>query len=69
MYKVKSKIKQIEFKDIELDTLTSGEVFMCDLGEDILEDLYFQKISHVLEYVRSNREIVLFKVEREVDDD
>lgn len=63
------KIKQIELKNVDIDKLNPDEVFICDLDNYNLMDLYFERISDVLDDLRKNKTIVFFKAEKEVKDD
>lgn len=63
------KIKQIELKDVNLETLNQEEVYVCDLDGFYIQDLYFETIHSVLERLRKNKPIVFFKVEKEMNDD
>ena len=61
------KIKQIELKDVNLEKLYPDEVYMCILDDVNMCDLFFEQIDVVLDYIRRNKEVVFFKVEKDND--
>ena len=63
------KIKQIELKDVDLTTLNENEIYYCELNNYYIQDLYYEQIGTLLEKIRKQSDIVLFKVEKEVEDD
>lgn len=63
------KIRQIEFKDVDLTTLNENEIYYCELNNFYIQDLYYEQIGTLLEKIRKQSDIVLFKVEKEVEDD
>lgn len=65
----KLKIKQIELKDVDLATLNENEIYYCELNNYYIQDLYYEQIGTLLEKIRKQSDIVLFKVEKEVEDD
>lgn len=65
----KLKIKQIELKDVDLATLNESEVYYCELNNFYIQDLYYEHISTLLEKIRKESDVVLFKVEKEVEDE
>ena len=65
----KLKIKQIELKDVDITTLNEGEVYYCELNNFYIQDLYYEYISTLLEKIRKESDVVLFKVEKEVEDE
>lgn len=60
----KIKIKQIEFKDIDITTLKEGKIYYCDLVNCEIQDLYFSVINQII-YEINNKKIVFFLVEVE----
>lgn len=60
------KIKQIEFKDVDLTTLNENEIYYCELNNYYIQDLYYEQIGTLLEKIRKQSDVVLFKVEKEV---
>lgn len=60
------KIKQIELKDIDLTALNENEVYYCELHNYYIQDLYYEQISTLLEKIRKESDVVLFKVEKEL---
>lgn len=65
----KLKIKQIELKDVDLATLNENEIYYCELNNYYIQDLYYEQIGTLLKKIRKQSDIVLFKVEKEVEDD
>ena len=65
----KLKIKQIELKDVDLTTLNENEIYYCELNNYYIQDLYYEQIGTLLEKIRKQSDVVLFKVEKEVEDD
>lgn len=63
------KIKQIELKDVDLTTLNENEIYYCELNNYYIQDLYYEQIGTLLKKIRKQSDIVLFKVEKEVEDD
>ena len=63
------KIKQIELKDVDLTTLNENEIYYCELNNYYIQDLYYEQIGTLLEKIRKQSDVVLFKVEKEVEDD
>lgn len=63
------KIKQIEFKDVDLTTLNENEIYYCELNNYYIQDLYYEQIGTLLEKIRKQSDVVLFKVEKEVEDE
>lgn len=63
------KIKQIELKDVDLTTLNENEIYYCELNNYYIQDLYYEQIGTLLEKIRKQSDVVLFKVEKEVKDD
>ena len=65
----KLKIKQIELKDVDLATLNENEIYYCELNNYYIQDLYYEQIGTLLEKIRKQSDVVLFKVEKEVEDE
>ncbi|HJA52524.1 MAG TPA: hypothetical protein H9952_05160 [Candidatus Massiliomicrobiota merdigallinarum] len=63
------KIKQIELKDVDLTTLNENEIYYCELNNYYIQDLYYEQIGTLLEKIRKQSDVVLFKVEKEVEDE
>lgn len=63
------KIKQIELKDVDLTTLNENEIYYCELNNYYIQDLYYEQIVTLLKKIRKQSDVVLFKVEKEVEDD
>lgn len=63
------KIKQIELKDVDLKTLNENEIYYCELNNYYIQDLYYEQIGTLLEKIRKQSDVVLFKVEKEVEDE
>lgn len=57
------KIKQIELKDVDLTTLNENEIYYCELNNYYIQDLYYEQIGTLLEKIRKQSDVVLFKVE------
>lgn len=57
------KIKQIELKDVDLTTLNENEIYYCELNNYYIQDLYYEQIGTLLEKIRKQSYVVLFKVE------
>ena len=65
----KLKIKQIELKDVDLTTLNENEIYYCELNNYYIQDLYYEQIVTLLKKIRKQSDVVLFKVEKEVEDE
>lgn len=65
----KLKIKQIELKDVDLTTLNENEIYYCELNNYYIQDLYYEQIDTLLKKIRKQSDVVLFKVEKEVEDE
>lgn len=63
------KIKQIELKDVDLTTLNENEIYYCELNNYYIQDLYYEQIDTLLKKIRKQSDVVLFKVEKEVEDE
>mgnify|MGYP005760114611 FL=1 len=63
------KIKQIELKDVDLTTLNENEIYYCELNNYYIQDLYYEQIVTLLKKIRKQSDVVLFKVEKEVEDE
>lgn len=63
------KIKQIELKDVDLTTLNENEIYYCELNNYYIQDLYYEQIGTLLKKIRKQSDVVLFKVEKDVEDE